>query len=57
MLTGRVLEEGEGSIERTLRGMVRRLGDALLHAHHGDLTLNYRDGDDVLRAQWKRDDA
>ncbi|RQR35087.1 glutamyl-tRNA amidotransferase [Burkholderia sp. Bp9143] len=37
--------------------MVRRLADALLHAHHGDLALNYRDSEDVLRAQWKRDDA
>ena len=30
MLTGRVLEEGEGSIERTLRGMVRRLGEPVI---------------------------
>ncbi|MGU7812199.1 BCAM0308 family protein [Burkholderia sp. AW49-1] len=37
--------------------MVRRLGEALLHAHHGDLAINYRDGEDVLRAHWKRDDA
>ena len=37
--------------------MVRRLGEALLHAHHGDLKINYRDGEDVLRAHWKRDDA
>ncbi|GAF92198.1 unnamed protein product, partial [marine sediment metagenome] len=37
--------------------MVRRLGEALLHAHHGDLALNYRDGEDMLRAQWTRDDA
>ncbi|RQR46114.1 MULTISPECIES: BCAM0308 family protein [unclassified Burkholderia] len=37
--------------------MVRRLGEALLHAHHGDLALDYRDGEDVLRAHWKRDDA
>lgn len=37
--------------------MVRRLAEALLHAHHGDLALNYRDGEDMLRAQWTRNDA
>lgn len=30
MLTGRVLEEGEGGIERTLRAMVRRLGEPVI---------------------------
>ncbi len=30
MLTGRVLDEGEGSIERTLRGLVRRLGEPVI---------------------------
>ncbi|TWH01206.1 L-proline dehydrogenase /delta-1-pyrroline-5-carboxylate dehydrogenase [Mesorhizobium sp. J18] len=30
MLTGRVLEEGEGGIERTLRSMVRRLGEPVI---------------------------
>ncbi|QDZ02569.1 bifunctional proline dehydrogenase/L-glutamate gamma-semialdehyde dehydrogenase PutA [Nitratireductor mangrovi] len=30
MLTGRVLDEGEGGIERTLRGMVRRLGEPVI---------------------------
>ncbi|HGL4257063.1 BCAM0308 family protein [Burkholderia dolosa] len=51
-------KSGDALIVRTTgTHMARRLGDALLHAHHGDLTLNYRDGDDVLRAQWKRDDA
>ncbi|MBE7185274.1 MAG: bifunctional proline dehydrogenase/L-glutamate gamma-semialdehyde dehydrogenase PutA [Methylobacterium mesophilicum] len=30
MLTGRVLDEGEGTIERTLRGMVRRLGEPVI---------------------------
>ncbi|MFH2014734.1 MAG: bifunctional proline dehydrogenase/L-glutamate gamma-semialdehyde dehydrogenase PutA [Pseudomonadota bacterium] len=29
-LTGRVLDEGEGGIERTLRGMVRRLGEPVI---------------------------
>jgi RHH-type proline utilization regulon transcriptional repressor/proline dehydrogenase/delta 1-pyrroline-5-carboxylate dehydrogenase len=30
MLTGRVLDEGEGGIDRTLRGMVRRLGEPVI---------------------------
>ena len=30
MLTGRVLDEGEGTIERTLRSMVRRLGEPVI---------------------------
>ncbi len=30
MLTGRVLDEGEGGIEGTLRGMIRRLGEPVI---------------------------
>lgn len=30
MLTGRVLDEGEGSVERTVRAMVRRLGEPVI---------------------------
>src|SRR5690606_9671891 len=30
MLTGRVLDEGEGGIERTLRSMIRRLGEPVI---------------------------
>ncbi|MFC5386405.1 bifunctional proline dehydrogenase/L-glutamate gamma-semialdehyde dehydrogenase PutA [Aquamicrobium segne] len=30
MLTGRVLDEGEGTIEKTLRSMVRRLGEPVI---------------------------
>ncbi|MDF1599779.1 bifunctional proline dehydrogenase/L-glutamate gamma-semialdehyde dehydrogenase PutA [Mesorhizobium sp. YIM 152430] len=30
MLTGKVLDEGEGGIERTLRGMVRRVGEPVI---------------------------
>src|SRR5690606_7801562 len=32
MLTGRVLDEGEGAIDRTLRGMLRRLGEPVIRA-------------------------
>ncbi len=35
MLTGRVLDEGEGGIERTLRGMVRRLGEPVIRTAVG----------------------
>ncbi|MCW3526048.1 glutamyl-tRNA amidotransferase [Burkholderia cenocepacia] len=37
--------------------VVRRMGEALLHAHHGALAFNYRDSEDVLRANWTRDAA
>ncbi|MCV0397982.1 MAG: bifunctional proline dehydrogenase/L-glutamate gamma-semialdehyde dehydrogenase PutA [Rhizobiaceae bacterium] len=30
MLTGRVLDEGEGTVERTMRGMIRRLGEPVI---------------------------
>ncbi|GHC75714.1 bifunctional proline dehydrogenase/L-glutamate gamma-semialdehyde dehydrogenase PutA [Limoniibacter endophyticus] len=30
MLTGKILDDGEGAIERTLRGMVRRLGEPVI---------------------------
>jgi RHH-type proline utilization regulon transcriptional repressor/proline dehydrogenase/delta 1-pyrroline-5-carboxylate dehydrogenase len=30
MLTGRVLDEGQGAVERTLRGLVRRLGEPVI---------------------------
>ena len=32
MLTGRVLDDGEGAIEKTLRGMIRRLGEPVIRA-------------------------
>jgi len=37
--------------------IVRRMGDALLHAHRGALAFNYRDREDMLRANWTRDAA
>lgn len=45
------------TVRTTGAHMVRRLADALLHAHHGSLAINYRDGEDMLRAHWTRDDA
>lgn len=37
-------------------GLPRRT-EALRHAHHGDLALRYRHGDDLLRAEWVRGGA
>ncbi|KWK49241.1 glutamyl-tRNA amidotransferase [Burkholderia stagnalis] len=50
------IDEGDGAItvRTTGRHMVRRLAEALLHAHHGDLALHYRNGEDRLRAEWTR---
>ncbi|KWD88697.1 BCAM0308 family protein [Burkholderia ubonensis] len=50
------IDEGVGAItvRTTGRHMVRRLAEALLHAHHGDLALHHRDGEDRLRAEWTR---
>lgn len=51
-------QSGETLVIRTTGvHMVRRMGAALLHAHHGALAFNYRDSEDVLRASWTRDAA
>lgn len=34
--------------------LVRRIGAAMLHAHHGHLEISYRDGEGLLRAHWTR---
>ncbi|MEI6003468.1 glutamyl-tRNA amidotransferase [Paraburkholderia bengalensis] len=34
---------------------LRRLSEALVRAHHGHLTIEYRDAEGVLRARWRRD--
>jgi hypothetical protein len=34
--------------------MVRRIGVAMLHAHHGHLEISYRDDEGLLRAHWER---
>ncbi|CAB3961510.1 MULTISPECIES: BCAM0308 family protein [Burkholderia] len=53
-----IANAGDALVVRTTGvHMVRRLGEALLHAHRGGLALNYRDGETMLRAQWTRDDA
>ncbi|AOJ08155.1 BCAM0308 family protein [Burkholderia mayonis] len=35
--------------------LVHRLSEALVHTHRGDLAIDYREGEDVLRAHWMRD--
>jgi hypothetical protein len=34
--------------------LVRRLGEALLRAHQGELTISYDDGEGLLRGHWTR---
>lgn len=34
--------------------LARRLGDALRHAHQGELDLNYNSAEDTLRVYWRR---
>jgi hypothetical protein len=51
-------QSGDALIVRTTGvHMVRRMGEALLHAHHGALAFNYRDSEDMLRAHWTREAA
>jgi hypothetical protein len=51
------------SIETRREGLVisttdthlpRRIGEALKHAHHGDLRLHYDKGEDFVRVMWTR---
>ncbi|EIP86678.1 hypothetical protein A33K_16281 [Burkholderia humptydooensis MSMB43] len=37
--------------------LVHRLSEALVRAHCGDLEIDYREGEDVLRARWMRETA
>ncbi|AOJ85037.1 hypothetical protein WS86_24075 [Burkholderia savannae] len=37
--------------------LVHRLSEALVRAHRGELEIDYREGEDVLRAHWMRDAA
>jgi len=34
---------------------LRRLSEALVRAHHGHLSIEYRDAEGVLRARWRRE--
>lgn len=36
--------------------VLRRLAEAMLQAHHGRLSIEYRDGDRLLHARWSHDD-
>ncbi|KGC63779.1 hypothetical protein DP57_4594 [Burkholderia pseudomallei] len=37
--------------------LVHRLTEALVRTHRGDLEIDYREGEDTLRAHWMRDAA
>lgn len=54
----RIMEIDEQPDRMTVRTtgphLVRRLGEAVLRAHGGHLTLHYRDGEGLLRADWQR---
>ncbi|WP_431822572.1 BCAM0308 family protein [Burkholderia sp. F1] len=57
----RIMEIDDGDASLTVRTtgvhLLRRLGKAMLRAHHGKLTLHYPDGEGMLRAEWIRADA
>lgn len=36
---------------------MHRLTEALVRTHRGDLEIDYREGEDTLRAHWMRDAA
>ena len=46
-----------GGVRITTTGphLLRRLAEALLRAHHGKLSIEYRDGERVLHARWSHD--
>ncbi len=50
-------EENEGKTLVTTTGIhiARRLGEALVHAYQGDLTITYGDGEKTIRVVWRRD--
>ena len=58
----RIMEIADGGdAEMTVRTtgvhLLRRLGKAMLRAHHGELKLHNLHGEGILRAEWKRADA
>jgi len=57
----RLMEIVEGPeeivISTTGTHLLRRIGAAILRAHHGRLSIEYRDGEGLLRAHWSHPDA
>lgn len=48
-------DESEGILVTTTGfHIARRLGEALRHAHQGELDVNYNNAEDVLRVYWRR---
>ncbi len=51
-----VEEDGEKTMVTTTGiHIARRLGEALVHAYQGDLSLTYGDGEKTIRVVWERD--
>jgi hypothetical protein len=53
------IDEQAGGMRVTTTGthLLRRIGAALLRTHHGRLSIEYRDGDGLLRARWSHADS
>ncbi len=51
-----VEEDGEKTMVTTTGiHIARRLGEALVHAYQGDLSITYGDGEKTIRLVWQRD--
>jgi hypothetical protein len=50
------VEEGEEGVANatTDTHLPRRIGEALLHAHGGDLSLQYPEEEQLVRVSWRR---
>lgn len=50
-----VQDQGEGIVVLTTdMHLARRIGEALRHAYQGELAIQYKDGQQFLRAKWTR---
>lgn len=48
-------EDGGMEVTTTDLHLPRRIGEALHHAHHGDLTMHYDEGECFTRVHWRAD--
>ncbi|MFQ5932201.1 MAG: hypothetical protein ACE5MM_07320, partial [Nitrospiraceae bacterium] len=51
------IEEQDGTtvIATTDTHLPRRIGEALHHAYHGELSFHYNEDEDFIRVRWARD--
>jgi hypothetical protein len=50
-----IREDGDKTVVTTTElHLARRIGDALHHAYHGELTTQYAPGQYLVRVYWKR---